>query len=66
MKRVCLFLSCKKKFQNLNRYFLGEGQVKVKPEEKSILILSQERANSSEIEDGNSFKASKTLGTSRV
>jgi hypothetical protein len=43
--------------------FLGEGQVKVKPEEKAILILSEERAKSSEIEDGNSFKASKTLGT---
>ena len=42
---------------------LGEGQVKVKPEEKSILIVSEERAKSSEIEDGNSFKASKTLGT---
>ncbi len=42
---------------------LGEGQVKVKPEEKSILIISEERAKSSEIEDGNSFKASKTLGT---
>ena len=42
---------------------LGEGQVKVKPEEKSILIISEERAVSTEIEDGNSFKASKTLGT---
>ncbi|PIY09986.1 MAG: hypothetical protein COZ18_06990 [Flexibacter sp. CG_4_10_14_3_um_filter_32_15] len=42
---------------------LGEGQVQVKPEEKSILILSEERANTSEIADGNSFKASKTLGT---
>lgn len=42
---------------------LGEGQVKVKPEEKSILIISEQRANSAEIEDGNSFKASKTLGT---
>lgn len=42
---------------------LAEGQVKVKPEEKSILILSEERAKTSEIADGNSFKASKTLGT---
>lgn len=42
---------------------LGEGQVKVKPEEKSILIISEERAATSEIADGNSFKASKTLGT---
>jgi hypothetical protein len=42
---------------------LGEGKIQVKVEEKAILILSEERANSSEIEDGNSFKTSKTFKT---
>ncbi len=44
---------------------LGEGEVKVKPEEKSILVISEARANTNEIADGNSFQASKTLGTAQ-